>query len=144
MGRQTKIFNVSMTDITIDEDESTIDPKLVDEIGKKLKINPEWIFDEEGNVERQTEYVYNEIDDPSVSRISQVDDEIKFLLYISKRSGHIICGTFMYNDDQTGGSNTGLVYITKEGVGIVHDFNTDVCDLKKVEKAHTIRTIQLT
>lgn len=55
----------------------------------------------------------------------EVEDHVKALLETAQEYGARISGTLSYDDDQTGGSYHGLIYICSNYTALHHRFDTD-------------------
>lgn len=119
MGRQTRILKVNIYDDAGGDIVMNPSPELKSKILDKYGVSHYcWHFGDDGAIEFRNRYQGMDV-------YGEIDDHIRVLLETCKEIDHYICGTFSYDDDQTGGHYHGLVYITTNLTAMIKEFNID-------------------
>jgi hypothetical protein len=144
MGRTTWIHQCSIFDDEFD-DYTPMKPsaKFIKKLEAKYNAQFMWKFGEHDD-DNEIYFGHNLqpwSDTKPFSPVEgEIDDIIKQLLEVGKKYKHKFCGNFCYTDDMSGGSFSGVVYISHKSAR-VFQFDTDGV---KPEKSHPIiRNIRL-
>lgn len=123
MGRQTCILKTNIYDDDEGEHPIIPKPKFIKELKQKYDLHDFcWVFENDGEI------TFSGKDDVR----GEIENHVKALLDTAKEYKHKICGTFSYDDDKTGGSSHGIVYIAKNYTAKIYSFDTDInCDSLK-------------
>jgi len=114
MGRLTTILACNIYDDDQGENPCVVDKPFIAELNKKYSIEYRWQFEDDGSIEFNG-LVHGE-----------PENMVKALLETAKSYDRSISGTFSYDDDKTGGSSHGLVYIAKNYTAIIYEYDTDI------------------
>jgi ribosome-interacting GTPase 1 len=134
MGRKLTITHISICDEG-DDPLYLEDNGFVEMMEKKHNVEYKWIFYQHGGVGfAGHKDVYG-----------LIEDIIKSLLDTAKIHNRKISGTLSYQEETSGGSTHGLVYIAKDYTAMINSFDTDVDldNLGQLDKQHTTIIIGL-
>ena len=96
-----------------------ISKKYIERISKKYDTDPPPLkFDKEGALLYDGKY-------QDVIVFNDIEKLVIIILRVARRYKIKITGSFVYTDDQTGGSYSGIVFFLEDDSAIINQFNTD-------------------